>query len=142
MQLRYFFIFSIIILGKLANVLGNSSEEELIFQSLGISQAISEQSPNIIKSLEQDKLYLKENRVCSIDQGMLLLLDDGQTFYLPHGYVFASHDGYFLPNSYEFFLTKKPFKNVCLKCGYEWEGGVFTYRCPKCQSDRIVNVPS
>ena len=72
MQIRYFFIFSIIILGKLANLLGDSSSEELIFQSLEISQAISEQSPNMIKSFEQDKLYLKENRVCPTDQVIFL----------------------------------------------------------------------
>jgi hypothetical protein len=125
----------------LANVFGNSSEEDLIFQSIEISQAILKQSPNMIQSLEQDKLYLKEDRVCSMDNGTFLLLDNDQTFYLPHGYVLFNHHGYFLPNSYE-ILAKKPFKNVCLDCKHEWEGGVFTYRCPKCHSNRIINVPS
>lgn len=141
MRLKHFLLFACIILVRFSNVSANSVDEERIFQVLEMSYAISEKSPEIIKDQDPDKFYLKNSRISPTEQGAYLLLDNGQQIHLPLGFVFYDHEGYFLPASHE-ILTKKPFKNVCLDCEYEWEGGVFTFRCPKCHSFNIVNVPS
>jgi hypothetical protein len=141
MRAKHLPFFFLIILGCLTNVSANSVEDELVLQSVEMSRMIFDRSPTIVRTYEADKLYLEPTRVFPTQEGAYLLLDDHQNLYLPIGFVLADSNGYFLPTSYE-VLTKKSFKNVCLDCKHEWEGGVFTYRCPRCHSTRIVNVPS
>ena len=141
MKLQRFLMLLVIMSASYSQVFADSNEDELVFQSIENSYAISERSPEMIKYWKEDKFYLKKNRVSPVDKGAYVLLDNGEIAYLPLGFVLSDHEGYFLPTSYE-VLTKKPFKNVCLKCVYEWEGGVFTFRCPECYSKEIVNVPS
>jgi hypothetical protein len=129
------------ILVRGSNVFANSAADDLIFQSLEMSQIVSDRSPGIIESKKTDRMYLKKDRISPVDQGAYLFFDDGQIMYFPRGFVLLDDEGYFLPTSYG-LLAKKPFKNVCLDCKYEWEGGVFTWRCPKCFSTNIVNIPN
>ena len=142
MGLKRRFMFVLMLLGWTSNVFGNDFEEEqLIFQAIETTSVILEQFPQVITSCEHDRAYLRSDRVRPIDQGVYLLLDSNQTCYLPKGFVLSDATGCFLPTSYA-ILAKKPFKNVCLTCKHEWEGGVFTVRCPKCYSTDIVNVPN
>lgn len=109
-------------------------------QFFQICNQIVTESPNIIKQRQNQKLYIDENRIHQVAKGAYLLLDNGESAYLP--YLLTDILGPYLPASYE-QIAKKPFKCICNDCHFEWEGGVFTMRCPNCNSRNIQqNVPN
>jgi hypothetical protein len=98
------------------------------------------EAPEIIKLHSRDKVYLNESNIYPMGEKTYLLLKNGQSFPVHSSFIFADHFGPYLSLSRE-VLAKKPFKNVCYNCKYEWEGG-FALRCPRCKSTDIGNEPS
>lgn len=115
-------------------------ENDLMEKHLHLINDIITRSPKAIKFSEADKTYLYSNRLDFDDKGYYILLDNGDI--VSTNLLFTDNQGTFLPKTSHFF-EKKPFKCICNSCKYEWEGGVFTTRCPQCRSKDIsTNIPN
>ena len=90
----------------------------------GFSQNIQLEEWNI-----EEKLYIDERNICLTKSGVFLDTEEG---LISLEQVFLDEFGYYVMSSQS--CEKKMFKCVCNECRFEWEGGVFTIRCPNCGS--------
>lgn len=135
---NFVLICSLFIISDIYGSFSYTNEEwEYILNSIEFSHRIISQSPELIKHREEERIYLEDRRICPELFGAYAFLENGEEVYLP--LVFNDESGVFFFRSLHFF-AKKPFKFVCNDCRYEWEGGVFTTRCPSCRSKDISNV--
>lgn len=105
---------------------------------ISASHAILEHAPESIYLIIDDKLYIDENYLFEGMDNLCIGLSSGESIKLPTP----------LQDSLETYLVtgptfgKKLFINICNKCEYAWEGGVFTFRCPECGSTDFRTVPN
>lgn len=139
MRFKRLLILSCIFIGSCTRLFSHSYESELI---PSISESISHivaYAPEVIKGYNNDRFYLDEGRVSRINSDMYLLSANHFSFYMTPALMFSDENGLFLSTSY-IAMGKKIFIQHCNNCGYEWEGGLFALRCPKCGSKDISNV--
>lgn len=105
---------------------------------LDSAQQIITYAPQAIEKYIEGKLYIDENYVYKTNTGSLLNLNNGKILVLPARA--QDSNGHYLICSK--VLAKKLFKNVCNNCGYEWEGGVLTFQCPRCKSTNFKTIPN
>ncbi|MEX0962104.1 MAG: hypothetical protein WDZ28_04520 [Simkaniaceae bacterium] len=111
---------------------GNSLDDIELKKTIAL---ISEKAPEVIINYFHEKLYLDESYFIDNDSGFSLANENGNTIRLP--YLLSDLYGFYLP-----IKENKLFKLLCNHCKYEWPGGAFTFRCPRCRSPDFSIVPN
>ncbi|NGX60523.1 MAG: hypothetical protein KR126chlam3_01699 [Chlamydiae bacterium] len=139
------FLFVLLFLFSQEQIFGLSFDQQntdqQISQTIYLTHGIISCSPEIIKWKDGDKIYIKEEFVAKQkDDGLggVIHIDSENQLFLP--LILSDEYGYFTSVSRDFW--DKPFHQICNKCQFEWEGGVFATRCPSCGSRDISNIPS
>lgn len=116
-------------------------KNDKISQTIYLTHGIISCSPEIIKWQHGDRIYFKDQVVEKNQEdglGGTIHIDVENQLYIP--LILSDADGFFTSVSWDFW--NKPFHQICNKCLYEWEGGLFALRCPKCRSTDISNILS
>lgn len=123
------------------------NQDDIIHHYLQVSESIfcklMTESPENIKQYEDGKLYLQESKISqkSGNLNAIIHLGNGEMIFAP--ILLNDTKGSFLPLTMK-VVGNKMFKMHCNDCGYEWEGGVFTFQCDReeCGSTNIVALPN
>lgn len=110
-----------------------------------VVESILDCAPESVDSIRQNKIYFDTGKTYQICDQWFLETDYYGDLFLPG----AVHDDEGVsislannPHDVKPKRKKKLFKLVCNSCLHEWEGGVFTIRCPKCRSKDFSIVPN
>lgn len=106
--------------------------------SLKTYHQILSESPQAVQFVEDDKVYLHEDRIIFTELSLhsaLLQSDNGEMLSL--SLVFSDNLGYYIPISAQ-RVGDKLFKLHCNACEHEWSGGAFHISCPECGSYNVV----
>ncbi|MDN3506906.1 MAG: hypothetical protein P0S96_06725 [Simkaniaceae bacterium] len=117
---------------------GFARENDLATKTMCLTRGIISHSPELIKCQQGDRIYLDEARVAPKNLGGFVLIDEDTTVYLP--ILFTDDLGIFTSASKDFW--EKPVHQICNDCNHQWQGGVFSFRCPVCRSKNISNIRS
>ncbi len=139
MGFHNFFAPCMCLMASFSSIYGNNLEDTVTNQSFQYAERVISFFPEVVKTSGDGKVYLDERRIIPTDHASCMLMGNEMTILMPLSLLSIDSSGSYLSVSAD-YIAKKPFKNVCNRCNYEWEGGAFTWRCPNCNSTDIRNV--
>lgn len=95
----------------------NKIQDDVIVECVEYLQTILAKNPEIIKEQENDKFYLDESRVISIQDGTVHLLTNTRRIPLHSALIFNDLRGKYISISRE-YLASKMFKFICNSCSH------------------------
>ena len=135
-RLHHLFLFFVFCISSLFSFSDRLSEDTLV-EHCSFSRVIISYWPDLIKKTDGVKIYIKEEYIPYLEassEKLWIEAEDGSSFYAPT--PLKEGEEYF-------YFAKKPFKNVCNKCKFEWEAGGIVIWCPNCGTTDIrSNVPN
>lgn len=139
------FVCLVVLLSLNMNLKANDKEilMDLYLQtSLKVVNEIICESKDIILSQESEQIYIKPEAIMHRHLGSLgaiLKMDQGDVTYIP--LLFEDEKGFYIPITLR-KVGSKLFKLHCNNCYYEWEGRVWDFQCPSCNSTDIQTLPN